>query len=300
MVDLLETTHVLAPEETAEMRAVLEQLSQETEHTPLNSEKWETIDHMRKQLTGRLTEDETSVVQANEAIAKLLEADGAALEELLSENKIDMSKVAEVLGTMNDKGALPEMPPILGAGLEELLKQGQMKLAKDPEFRRQVLSQVQSLLRDRSMDLQNVRSQLNRAFSEMPTLAGGGPGDHNAGDGNSSGNAGVGSGLAAGDAPQWGKESEDRQAKFKQVVLPPGFLDDPSNQVAGVTPGTRRPATARPSQNVSEDLPTEFSPATGREVRTRELRPRHRSVVKKYFQQENESESPPSREPSGE
>ena len=291
MIDLLETTRVLAPEETAEMKAVLEQLSKDSEHTPLNSEKWETIDHMRKQLTGKLTADEATLAQANDAVAKLLEANGGDLEKLLAANKVDLGKVAEVLKTLNEKGALPELPTALAPQFEQLLKQGQMQLAQDPELRKQVLGQAQSLLKNRSLDLQNVRSQLNRAFAQIPSFTGGGgPED---GTNNRPLEAGSGSPLAGDDgSAKWGKESEERQAKFKQVVLPPGFLDKATNQVAGVTPGNRPTRTVLPSDNVADELPTEFQPATGREVRSRELRPRHRSVVKKYFQQSDDESTP--------
>ena len=53
-------------------------------------------------------------------------------------------------------------------------------------------------------------------------------------------------------------------------------------------PATPRPVRSRPSENVSDTLPKEFEPASGREVRSRELRPRHREVVKKYFQRSSE------------
>jgi hypothetical protein len=282
MVDLLEASHVLAPEESAELKAVIEMLSEETEHAPLTSERWETIDHMRKQLGEKLAADETTLAQANEAMSKLLEANGGDLENLLSENKVDLGKVAQVLKAMNDKGAIPELPAAFGPEFEDLLKLGQKPLASDPKIREQVLSQVQSLLQNRSLDLQMVRSQLDRTFAQMPSLSNGGPMDE--GENESLRTSETGS-RADGPA-KWGKESEGRQEKFKQVVLPPGFLDNPTNQVAGVTPGTR---TVRPSENVASELPTEFESATGREVRSRELRPRHRAVVKKYFQTETDS-----------
>lgn len=293
MIDLLETSRVLAPEESAEMKAVIEQLSQETEQAPLTSEKWETIDHMRKQLTDKLAEDETALAQANAAMSKLLEADGGHLEELLAGNEVDLSKVAEVLKTLNDKGAIPEMPEVLGPQFAQLLKQGQMQLAKDPRLRQQVLNQVQGLLKSRAMDLQGVRSRFEGVFAQMPNRNGGGTTDEGSNSGSPMETPAATS-IAGADGPaKWGEESEEKQAKFKQVVLPPGFLDNPTNQVAGITPG-RRPRTVRPSENVSSDVPTDFESATGREVRSRELRPRHRAVVKKYFQNESESAPPKS------
>ncbi len=110
---------------------------------------------------------------------------------------------------------------------------------------------------------------------------------------------GTGGGKSGGEVP-WGKETDERQEKFKQVVLPPGFWDNPTNQVTGVTPGQTAPRPQPPSENVSDTLPKEFEPASGREVRSRELRPRHREVVKKYFQRsaadgQNDPEEPPTK-----
>ncbi len=280
MVDLLEASRVLAPKESKELKKVIEQLSQESEHTPLTSEKWETIDHVRKKLTEKLASDETTLAAAKTAMQKLLDAKGGRLDELLSGKQVDIGKVAEVLKTLNDKGALPELPAGLAPQFEQLLKQGQMQLAKDPKLRQQMLGQIQSLLQDRALNLQNVRSQIDRVFAQMPNQNSGG----SSSDGPPMPTAETTTGQGGAGPAKWGKETEEKQAKFKQVVLPPGFLDKSTNQVAGITPGHASPRIVRPSENLSPDLPTKFDPATGREVRSRELNPRHRAVVKKYFQ----------------
>ncbi len=290
MIDLLEVSRVLSPEETAELKEVVKVLSEETETAPLTSERWETIDHLRKTLTEKLAEDETALAQANLVVSKLLEADNGELEELLSAHKLDLGKVSEVLKSLNEKGVLKNLPAELGPEFGELLAQGQTQLAQNPELRQQVFGQLQSLMENRSLDLQKVRSQFDRAFSQMPTQSA---------NGTESGPSPVSppvppntSDVAQADGTlKWGNESKEKQAKFKQVVLPPGFAADPTNQSAGVTPGEKQPRTVRPSENVSAELPTEFNSATGGEIRTRELRPRHRAVVKKYFQNESDAEA---------
>jgi hypothetical protein len=279
MIDLLEASRVLAPEESKELKTVIEQLSKESEHTPLTSEKWETIDHMRKKLTEKLAEDETTLAEANNVMQKLMSAQGGQLDELLSGKEVDIGKVAEVLKALNDKGALPEIPAGLGPQFEGLFKRGTMQLANDPELRGQMLSQMQALLQNRTVDLQTVRSQFDRVFSQLPSQTNGGPAADPPME-----TAGTTKPQGADGPVKWGTESEENQAKFKQVVLPPGFLDQPGNKVAGTTPGGRAPRTVLPSEYVSPEQPTDYDSATGREVRSRQLNPRHRAAVKKYFQ----------------
>lgn len=299
MIGLLEASRVLSPEETTELKQVVELLSKETESAPLTSEKWETIDHLRKTLTEKLTTDETTLAQASAIVSKVLETDNGQLEELLSNNNVDFAKVSEVLKTLNDKGALPEMAASLGPEVEELLAEGQKQLAEDPKLRARVFGQLQSLLQDRALDLEKVRSQFERAFSQMPTQSAYGqegglsngplplesPGDPN---------------VAEADGTlKWGEESQEKQAKFKQVVLPPGFAEDPKNQTQAGTKRQTSSRTGRPSENVATELPTDFESTTSGEIRSRELRPRHRAVVKKYFQTESAREKPePSKKPS--
>lgn len=286
---LLEVSGVVNPEESKEIKTVLEQLAEDTEEKPLTSEKWETIDSLRKTFDEKLTKDEAQLADAAQKVAKLLEGNEDKIAELLPKDQADWDKVTQVMKNLSDRGVLPEMPGSMGPQMQQLLRQGSVKLAEDPELRGQVLTQVQQLLKNRSLNLQNVRTQFDDVFAqqlsrfaraskkEVPDSA----------DPESLGSA---TKKGTGGKLKWGEVSQDVQSKFKQVVLPPGFLDDPTNPVAGITPGQRNPRTVAPSENVSPDLPTEFQAATGGEVRTRELRPRHRSVVKKYFQREGESE----------
>jgi hypothetical protein len=78
----------------------------------------------------------------------------------------------------------------------------------------------------------------------------------------------------------YGDESDPKNTKFKEVVLPPGFVDDPKNEIMGI----RKTA---PDENPAESAPRsarrQADPASGRETWKRTLRPRHRNVVRKYF-----------------
>lgn len=293
MLGLLEESHVVAPEEAAEMKTVIEQLSEETQHAPLTSEKWETVDALRKTLGEKLQKDEAQIQDVSEKVSTLLKSQGGELDRLLPENQADFNKVAEVVKSLSDRGALPELPESLGPAVEQMLKQGTRKLAEDPKLREQVLSQVQNLLKDRSLDLQKVRSQFEGAFAGMPGLGGEKVSPKSPTE--PSDDAGTSTIAGDGGKIRWGDKTENRQEKFKQVVLPPGYVDDPENQVAGSSPDKSASGTARPSENVASKKPTQFESAAGGEVRSRELRPRHRAIVKKYFQkgaEEKRDENP--------
>lgn len=77
----------------------------------------------------------------------------------------------------------------------------------------------------------------------------------------------------------YGDESSDENTKFKETVLPPGLLDKPRDEVIGVT-------VAAPEVNVEGGVRgarRAGTVATGDETWSRNVRPRHRSVVRKYF-----------------
>ena len=74
--------------------------------------------------------------------------------------------------------------------------------------------------------------------------------------------------------------SDEKNTKFKQVVLPPGFLVEPKDEVIGITPTAPTDELATSAPRNSRRL---SDPASGKETWNRKLRPRHRSVVRKYF-----------------
>ncbi|MBQ18592.1 MAG: hypothetical protein CMJ65_15875 [Planctomycetaceae bacterium] len=78
----------------------------------------------------------------------------------------------------------------------------------------------------------------------------------------------------------FGDESDRQGAKFKDVVLPPGALDDPANEVLKVT---GRDPRADPAKSAPRSAARKQGPASGRTSWNRRLRPRHRGVVQKYF-----------------
>ncbi len=92
-----------------------------------------------------------------------------------------------------------------------------------------------------------------------------------------------------GDAPlTWGDESTRENTKFKETILPPGSEDLPQDQVIGLT-------VAAPDDETASSAPRTAargtSAATGDETWRRKLRPRHRSVVRGYFDSAKAGES---------
>jgi hypothetical protein len=83
----------------------------------------------------------------------------------------------------------------------------------------------------------------------------------------------------------WGEESDRQGAKFKETVLPPGFQEDPQDDVRGVSlaPPETDPVAAAPRSAARQ-----IEAASGREAWDRRLRPRHREVVRQYFDTAND------------
>jgi hypothetical protein len=81
----------------------------------------------------------------------------------------------------------------------------------------------------------------------------------------------------------WGDESDQNNAKFKEVVLPPGMLDLPRDDVLGVT---RSEPKVEPANSAPRGPRHQIDPAAGTETWKRKVRPRHREVVRKYFDSE--------------
>jgi hypothetical protein len=70
-------------------------------------------------------------------------------------------------------------------------------------------------------------------------------------------------------------------------VLPPGFQEDPKDDLQGVS---LAPPEESPDASAPHAAPREVDPASGRETWDRRLRPRHRDVVRQYFNSEDDRE----------
>jgi hypothetical protein len=166
-------------------------------------------------------------------------------------------------------------------GASQMLQQAAQsgQLPSDPEAREQALQELAERLQSECNRLGQLRS---RCQGNCP---GGKPGEGNCegngkdgedGDGNP-GRGGVTRGR--GDAKiTFGDESDEQGALFRETVLPPGFMDDAQSMGFSLTTPEVNPAdsAARAESRLAD-------PASGMETWQRTVRPRHRSVVRQFF-----------------
>ena len=81
-------------------------------------------------------------------------------------------------------------------------------------------------------------------------------------------------------AISYGDESTKDDTKFKESILPPGMLDKPRDESVGVSASVPE---VKPADSAPRSRARKNNPSSGRETWSRELRPRHRKVVRKYF-----------------
>jgi len=279
----LDKAEVLDEKEKQELRDEIEKLVDETKETPLTHEKWETVDALQERMRLRLDETAAEVGKAQEALTALKHAaDGEQLTMSL-ESLLQLEKeTLETLQKMMEKGAFQDAPEPLKNELQRLMKDGQFKLPEDPGERQELLDSLSEFLDKESEELAELRSKCKGGQCKKC-------GDGNCqggqcqrdGDGQP-GRGGVSHGR--GDAAlTWGDESSEEGIKFKESVLPPGSLDKPRDQVVGISVSTPDVEPGGPIRRQGERA---TKAASGDETWSRNVRPRHRSVVRRYFDEE--------------
>lgn len=273
MLDWLDEAHVLAEDESKDLREEVGKLEQDLKNQAITHEKWETIDSLREQLLRRVDTAERLISKAQQAVATLASAANEG-KPLTVERKNQLQEdVLETLRKLKQRGAFTDASQQFSGELQRLVKQNQFRLPNDLAARLNQLESLQKFLDQQAKSLSQCRGRCQGGTSANGLEQTDGAGGSLAGKG------GITRGPGAAELT-FGKESDEKLAKFKQIVLPPGFLDDPTNsktETRSVAPETNPTATAkRGSQQ-------EFDSATGREARTRSLRPRHRQAVRDYF-----------------
>lgn len=280
---------VLKEEEQQELAKEIEKLIQEAERSPLTHEKWETVDALEQRMRMELRRAELQAEKLSSA-ANLL----AALEQgngpQLSEEQLEQLE-AELLenlqqrengaaaGTKISAGKLGEM-------LNKLTKNGTQsaRLPTDPKEREQLLNELRDFLEQEQQKLAELRQQCEGGQCKSGTCQNCG-GQCQSGalcaecQGLVPGRGGISRGR--GDAPlTWGDESDAQGGQFKEAILPKGFLEDPKDEVVKVQ---MKAPTVDPSAAAPRAAARETDAATGRESVSRKLRPRHKEVVKQFF-----------------
>jgi hypothetical protein len=290
---------VLEEEEKQELEDEIARLVEETRDTPLTHEKWETVDALQERMRIRVETTAAELATAQQALAALKNAADGDFSQLSIESMEMLSKdVLETLQKMADKGAFDKMPRELKDQLQRLMKNnkgGGLQLPKEPAELSETLDNLNDFLEGESKKLSELRSKCKGgkcqgcAECEAGCTCSGPtdvactcpncPNAGGQGTGGMPGSGGISRGRGDADLT-WGDESTLENTKFKESVLPPGMLDKPRDEVVGVT-------IAAPETDVAGSAPRSAAraatAASGDETWKGTVRPRHRSVVKRYF-----------------
>jgi hypothetical protein len=301
----LEKSDVLEEEEKQELEEEIAKLVEETKETPLTHEKWETVDALQERMRMRVETTVAELATARQSLATLKLAADSELTSLSSEAMDQLSKdVLEMLQKMADKGAFDGMPKSLKDQLQRMRKNGgKFGLPKDPTEQSELLDELDDFLQSESQKLSELRSKCKGGKcqggadceagcactgpTDAACICPNCPKGFCSGGQCNSGNPGRGGiNRGRGDADlTWGDESTLENTKFKESVLPPGMLDKPRDEVIGLT-------SAAPETDVAASAPRSAARAatatSGDETWKGTVRPRHRSVVKRYFDKQSE------------
>lgn len=278
LMEKLEEEQILEEEEKEQFAEELDRLLEE-KNDPLTHEKWETVDALREKMQLRLDQSSMTLSKASSAAQTLSQAgdgDGLTPEQIQALT----DQIAEGLQRLSEKGSLgsksaSSLSPEMRERLNQMMANGQLTLPSDPAERQQMLDELQEMLNKECRKLSELRSQCQGGKCQGGLC----PGDGQCEGGNIPGKGGVTRGRADADL-NYGHETDEQGIKFKETVLPKGFLDDPSEEVL-------RLSFSPPEVDVAESAPRsaarESDPSTGRATWNRKLSPRHRDVVKDYF-----------------
>lgn len=294
----VQQAEVLEPEAEEQLSHEINKLIEETKRTPLTHEKWETVDALEQQLRMQLNKAQLQADKLS-AAANLLALAAAGEGPPLTEEQLQELE-EELLETlmMMDANSESSEAATASAGLTDLLhrltKNGtqQARLPADARERQQLLDELKKHLDAEQLQLAALRKQCQGSCPEGKCTNCGGQCPEGAtqcgqcagaANSNQPGRGGISRGR--GDAElTWGEESDEQGVKFKEVALPPGFKEDPKDEVVGVR---LTAPTVDPAATAERAAMRDSAPATGRETWERKLRPRHKQVVKEFFDSAN-------------
>lgn len=293
----LDQAEILQEEEKKELEEEVSKLQEETKETPLTHENWETVDALTERLQLRVDDASAKASKFQEAVAQLAKAAGGQGEQLSPEAKEQLEKdVEEAIEQLQKKGSQSSEigPGKQGSGkqslkdkLQRLMKDGKARLPTDPKERQELLDQLKEELEKEKEKLSELRKKC-KACSQCKGGKCEGEGEcesdkfsDQAGEKKDGkpGRGGVSRGR--GDAEMsWGDEADEKGAKFKEVLLPPGFADKPKDEIAGIQliAPNEEPVTA-----TGKGAQRQIDASSGDATWNRKLSPKHRNVVRKFF-----------------
>ena len=291
----LEEAEVIKPDEpeSEQIRDELKKLADETANRPLTHEKWATVDALQERMKAKLDRSSDLVSHAGEALATLSQAlsDLSKTGEMkLSEEQFQQleNEVQKAMQQLAKSGGLGKMSAALQKKLGNLAKSGEFKLPENAAERDAMLAELQEHLGRESKKLAELRKKCKACEGCKPCDKDGECESAFAASCNKPGNGGVTEGR--GDAEmRFGDASKHQGAKFKESVLPPGFLDKPREEVLSVTAASPE---VKPADSASRNAARANEASSGNETWNHAVRPRHRSVVKSYFSEKSEAKKP--------
>ena len=281
MLTALKENTVLEEEEQQQMQEEISNLTQETRRMPLTHEKWETVDALRDRMRLRVDEAQRMNAQALDAASLLLNAGGNNGTQLTPEQTAQLTQeLQQSLQRLQARGGLAGASAKLKAALQKSGKQNSGKPGtgrpSDLANNRENLKDLKEFLKREDKKLSECRGKCRGNGSECQGTGAGALAQD--GDGNP-GSGGVNRGRADAELA-WGKEEDRQGAKFKEVVLPEGFLDQPNDDVLAIQEATPNdPAVETAPHGAAKTM----NPASGRATWNRRLNPKHRSVVRQFF-----------------
>lgn len=300
LLEAIKEARILEEKEEQALEEEIAKLTAETENAPLTHEKWETVDALEQRMLMELNRAElesTKLAETVAALAAALDGSGVPLsEEQLKSLEDQLGEALEsLLQSEGAKGAAGSGKPASGK-LKELLSKmasrsgtGKTGLPSDPAARKELLDDLRNYLSEEQKQLADLRKlagectncKLGQCQGQC-TMCGqqceGGLCAHCAG-GQIPGRGGVSRGRADAELT-WGEEADEQGVKFKEIVLPEGYLEQPHDEVLGIKlTAPREEEVGTAARGAARDVDA----ATGRESVTRKLRPRHKDVVKQFF-----------------
>lgn len=285
---------LLEEEEQKQIEDAVEKLQNESSQTPLTHENWETVDALREKMQLRVDEATARTSKSMEALEQLTSANEGENQSLTAEEREQLEKDAEeaieefVKKNQAEKkvGAGKQGKPqsALAEKLQKLMKNGRAKLPGDPQERKELLEQLKQELEKEKQKLSELRSKCkscgkcNGAGEKEGECEGEGQCQTSA-NSQRPGKGGINRGR--GDAEMtWGDEASDKGVQFKEIALPPGFSDNPKDEIAEIKfiAPNDEPAAA-----VTKGTARSMDASSGDASWNRRLSPRHRNVVRKYF-----------------
>ncbi len=265
LLEEIQAAELLQEDERKQLDAAIERLSDDTSKSPLTHEKWETVDALRSRLKSRVDETAARMGQLKEALGSMAAAlNGKSFEGFSAEQRDRLEReFFETLQKMSKNGALPGASQDLKDKLQRLLKSGE--LPDDPTEREELMNDLKEFLDQEADKLDELREKCRQCQNgaKQPWQQG----------------QEIQQGRADAELT-WGDESQLEGTKFKESILPEGHADKLRQNVIGVT-GTAPEVTG--GETAPRTQARESTSATGSESWNRTVRPRHRPVLRKYF-----------------